>query len=130
MEMNNEYNFKEIEVNILTNNKIIHNQMVDIKQTSFVYDGFKYTIDGDSIYLYPSDNGYIPTLFYVKNRETPIEFKNMNQGIPARALRLLWNHTLYKVLVSLESDKTNLIIIILLIVILVMNGIKAYLGLW
>lgn len=126
----NEYNFKEIEVNVLTKNKIISTQMVDIKQTSFMYDDFKYEIDSDSIYLYPSKNGYIPTLFYVKDNKESLVLENKNEGIPARALHLLWNHTLYKVLVSLENDRTNLIVIILLVVVLLLNGIKAYLGLW
>lgn len=128
--MNNEYNFEEIEVNILTKNKIIHSQMVDIKKTSFLYDTLTYHIDSDSIYLYPSNNGYIPTLFYEKNKKEPIRLENKNKGIPARALHLLWNHTLYKELVSLEKDRTNLIIIILLVVVLVMNGLKIYLGVW
>lgn len=127
---NSEYNFKEIEVNVLTTNNIIHTQTVDIKDTSFKYDDFEYTIDNDKIYLYPTNKGYMQTLFYNKKIKTPISFENKNKGIPSRALHLLWNHTLYKVLVALENDKTNLILIILLIMVLVLNGIKAYLGLW
>jgi len=127
---NNEYNFKEIEVNVLTKNNIIHTQLVSIKDTSFNYDDFDYTIDSEKIYLYPTNKGYMQTLFYNKNIENPISFKNKNKGIPSRALHLLWNHTLYKVLVALEHDKTNLIVIILLIMVLALNGIKAYLGLW
>ena len=127
---NTEYNFKEIEVNVLTKNNIIHTQIVGIKDTSFAYDTFKYTIDSDKIYLYPTNKGYMQTLFYNKNVEKPISFENKNEGIPSRALHLLWNHTLYKVLVSLENDKTNLIVIILLILVLALNGIKAYFGLW
>jgi len=127
---NNEYNFKEIEVNVLTKNNIIHTQLVSIKDTSFNYDDFDYTIDSEKMYLYPTNKGYMQTLFYNKNIENPISFKNKNKGIPSRALHLLWNHTLYKVLVALEHDKTNLIVIILLIMVLALNGIKAYLGLW
>lgn len=104
--------------------------MIDINQTSFIYEKKKYEIDSDLIYLYPSNNGYIPTLFYVKGNNKPVQLENKNKGIPARALHLLWNHTLYKVLVALESDRTNLIVIILLIVVLLLNGVKAYLGLW
>ena len=127
---NTEYNFKEIEVNVLTKNNIIHTQIVNIKDISFKYDDFNYIIDNDKIYLYPTNKGYMQTLFYNKNIEKPISFENKNQGIPSRALHLLWNHTLYKVLVALENDKTNLILIILLIMVLALNGIKAYLGLW
>lgn len=127
---NTEYNFKEIEVNVLTKNNIIHTQTVDIKDTSFKYDNFDYTIDNDKIYLYPTSKGYMQTLFYIKYNSDPISFENKNEGIPSRALHLLWNHTLYKVLVALEQDKTNLILIILLIMVLALNGIKAYLGLW
>ena len=125
-----EYNFKEIEVNVLTTNNIIHTQLVSIKDRSFEYDDFNYTIDSDKIYLYPTSKGYMQTLFYNKGVEQPISFENLNKGIPSRALHLLWNHTLYKVLVALEHDKTNLIVIILLIMVLALNGIKAYLGLW
>lgn len=127
---NGEYNFKEIEVNVLTKNNIIHTQLVSIKDTAFKYDGFNYTIDNDKIYLYPTNTGYMQTLFYNKSINKPISFENNNKGIPSRALHLLWNHTLYKVLVALEHDKTNLIVIILLIMVLALNGIKAYLGLW
>ena len=127
---NSEYNFKEIEVNVLTTNNIIHTQLVSIKDTSFKYDDFDYAIDNDKIYLYPTSKGYMQTLFYNKNIKQPISFENLNEGIPSRALHLLWNHTLYKVLVALEHDKTNLIVIILLLMVLALNGIKAYLGLW
>lgn len=127
---NTEYNFKEIEVNVLTKNNIIHTQLVSIEDTSFKYDDFVYTIDNDKIYLYPTNKGYMQTLFYNKGIKNPISFYNLNKGIPSRALHLLWNHTLYKVLVALEHDKTNLIVIILLIMVLALNGIKAYLGLW
>lgn len=127
---NNEYNFKEIEVNVLTNNNIIHTEIVEISKTKFMYENFNYDIVSDRIYLYPTNKGYMQTLFYVKGKAKPISLKNRNEGIPPRALHLLWNHTLYKVLVSLENDKTNLIVIILLILVLALNGIKAYLGLW
>ena len=63
---NSEYNFKEIEVNVLTTNNIIHTQLVSIKDTSFKYDDFDYSIDNDKIYLYPTNNGYMQTLFYNK----------------------------------------------------------------
>ena len=128
--LNTEYNFEQIEVNVLTKNNIIHTEIVDIKNTSFKYDTFTYTIDSDKIYLYPTSKGYMQTLFYNKNVKKPISFENKNEGIPSRALHLLWNHTLYKVLVALENDKTNLIVIILLILVLILNGIKAYFGLW
>lgn len=127
---NTEYNFKEIEVNVLTKNNIIHTELVSIKDTEFKYDTFKYSIDSDKIYLYPTSKGYMQTLFYKKKVKNPISFENKNEGIPSRALHLLWNHTLYKVLVALENDKTNLIVIILLLLVLILNGIKAYLGLW
>lgn len=127
---NTEYNFKEIEVNVLTKNNIIHTELVNVKDTYFKYNNFTYLMDSDKIYLYPTNNGYMQTLFYNKNIKKPISFKNKNKGIPSRALHLLWNHTLYKVLVALEQDKTNLILIILLIMVLVLNGIKAYMGLW
>lgn len=127
---NTEYNFKEIEVNVLTKNNIIHTELVNVKDTCFKYNNFTYLMDSDKIYLYPTNNGYMQTLFYNKNIKKPISFKNKNKGIPSRALHLLWNHTLYKVLVALEQDKTNLILIILLIMVLVLNGIKAYMGLW
>ena len=128
--INTEYNFKEIEVNVLTKNNIIHTQTVNIQDTSFKYDNFTYSIDNDKIYLYPTSKGYMQTLFYIKSKTDPISFENKNEGIPSRALHLLWNHTLYKVLVALEQDKTNLILIIMLIMVLALNGIKAYLGLW
>ena len=128
--LNTEYNFEQIEVNVLTKNNIIHTEIVDIKNTSFKYDNFIYTIDSDKIYLYPTSRGYMQTLFYNKNVKKPISFENKNEGIPSRALHLLWNHTLYKVLVALENDKTNLILIILLLMVLILNGIKAYFGLW
>ena len=127
---NTEYNFTEIEVNVLTKNNIIHTEIVSIEDTSFKYDTFDYTIDSDKIYLYPTNRGYMQTLFYNKNVKKPISFENKNKGIPSRALHLLWNHTLYKVLVALENDKTNMIVIILLIMVIALNGIKAYLGLW
>ena len=104
--------------------------MVDIKDSKFKYDDFDYTISSDKIYLYPSNRGYVQTLFYIKGKPDAISFENKNEGIPSRALHLLWNHTLYKVLVALENDKTNLIVIILLLMVLILNGVKAYLGLW
>ena len=64
--LNTEYNFEQIEVNVLTRNNIIHTQIVDIKETTFEYDGFEYDIDSDKIYLYPTTKGYMQTLFYNK----------------------------------------------------------------
>ena len=106
---NNEYNFKEIEVNVLTKNNIIHTEIVKIEKTKFPYNGFNYDIVSDMIYLYPTNKGYMQTLFYVKGQKQPISFENKNEGIPPRALHLLWNHTLYKVLVALDSRVYDLL---------------------
>lgn len=121
-------NTLDIEVNLLLNNDVIHTETVKETSEYFEYNNFKYDINTDYKYLYPSKKNFIPMLFYKEGQKQPICFKNDNKGIPSRALHLLWNHTLYRVLVALEGDKTNRIIIIMLIVNAVMFGIRLYLA--
>jgi len=119
--------FDSIEVNILSEDKILHSQTIDTENDTFILEKFEYHLDMKKVFLYPSKNGFFPVLFYKNKNKEPLEFKNKNKGIPSRALHLLWNHRLYKVLVELENDKTNLIIIILLIANIVAFGIRMYL---
>jgi len=119
----------KIEINILSDNfGIIDSEVKEIKKknTTVTIGRKKYNVKGDALYFFPSKNGYLPTMFFKYGNREPIIFKDENKGIPARALHLLWNHTLYRVLVSLENDKTNLIIIILLIVGWILSGIRLY----
>jgi len=118
---------KEIEVNIVHDNKVVETTSIDLEQKYFEYDNKKYDVDSKAVFLYPSKDGFIPTVFYKYGNKKPLYFKDCNEGIPARALHLLWNHTLYRVLVALDKDKTNLIIILLLIANAVIFGIRMYL---
>lgn len=116
----------EIEINLLLKNDVIHTEKVKENVKTFKYKKQTYNVNTDYKYLYPSKKNFIPMLFYREGQKDPICFQNANEGIPSRALHLLWNHTLYRVLVALEGDKTNKIIILMLIVNAVVFGIRLY----
>ena len=118
---------KELEINILSKFKEVNSFKVDLHKKTFMHDGKKYNINTECIYLIPFKETFIPSAYYKENHKEPLQFKNENKGIPSRALHLLWNHTLYRVLVALENDKTNLFVVILLVMNLVINGIALYL---
>jgi hypothetical protein len=118
----------KIEIHMLKENEIIEKFEIDIKKTTFKYKGITYNVEGDDMYLFPTKESFTPTLFYKKGVKYPIKFSPENPSIPARALHLLWNHTLYKVLVQLDKDRTNLIVIILLIMAMALYGIRIYLA--
>ena len=118
--------FDEIEINILYHKKIITTFILDASEKTFKFEETTYNININKAFFYPTDKDFLPALFYKKNSSDPLVFKNKNDGIPARALHLLWNHRLYKVLVSLDKDRTNLIIIILLLASIFLYGLRMY----
>ena len=126
MNMNKLYRY--VEINIMHDNKTISSTCMDINNKEKIKIGkHTYNIILKDIFLYPTKDGFNPALFYKEGEQNPVKFKNKNKGIPSRALHLLWNHSLYKVLVTPESDKANLIIIILILGVLITFAIEMYL---
>lgn len=118
--------FEEIKINIYMGKKDIVNFYIPYKYKSFKYDEVVYKVNYDAILLSPTKNSYEPNLYYNKGNKNPLIFKNNNEGIPSRALNLLWNSRLYKVLVELEGDRTNFLVIIMLLVNAIIYGIGFY----
>lgn len=120
--------FSEIEINILQKNKFIHTEIITLtSKKEFEIEEKKYDVKPECVYLIPCKNGFMPTSFYIEGNKEPLDLKDKNKGIPSRALHLLWNPILYQELVTPEEDKTNLIIIIMLLAGFVLHGIKLYL---
>ncbi len=118
--------FDHIVANILMKNNVIHTIDIDPSEKGFLYNKKHYSIDSSKIYLLPKKDTFELHSFYVENNLDPLLFEDKNEGILARALHLLWNHTLYRVLVTPEGDKTNLIIIIMLGINIIFKGIELY----
>jgi len=122
--------FDHYEINILKENDVIESFDVKYGVKSFKHDGKQYNIDNDKVYFTPKiekkETIYTPSLFYKYNSINPLDIKNKNKGIPARALYLLWNHALYSVIVTFETDKTNKLIILLLAINGILFGIRLY----
>lgn len=126
--MKEENKITDIEINIVYENKILETHHLDNLNTKEItIDKHTYNIVPKYVFLYPTSKGYRPALFYRYGKKEPIHFKDTNKGIPARALKLLWSHSLYNILVQPEKDKTNLIIIILLLAVIGTFAIKMYL---
>jgi len=120
-------NMRKIKVNMLDNQEIMSEFEIKHPCKSFEYNGKKYKVNDDKLYLKFIKKGYMPYLFYNINNPNPIDFKNRNKGIPSRALHLLWNTNMYKILFTPDQDRTNKLIIILLIANLVAFGIALFL---
>lgn len=118
--------FSEYEINIIDKNDIVYTIYRPFKDKTFKYKNITYNVDNEKSFLFPTESGYIPVLYYNENKKDPIDFKDKNKGIPARALHLLWNHSLYSVIVTYESDRTNKLIIIILLAGLILFGIRMY----
>lgn len=119
--------FKKLEINILLENDFLHTELIDYKNKRFDYKGKKYNIKSKCVYLIPCKNGFMPTSFYLENKSNPLRFIDKNKSITARALHLLWNPILYQELVTMTGDRTNLIIILVLLAGFIFQGIKLYL---
>lgn len=120
-----------IEVNIVKENNVIDTVNIElddsiIKKQKINVDGNEYNINNKSLYLYMKKKTYKPCVFYEYGKHDPIEFDHVNKSIPARALHLLWNHGLYRVLVQLDKDRTNLIVIVVLIISIALYGLRIY----
>jgi hypothetical protein len=89
--------------------------------------GKTFIIDNNLIYLKFIKNGYIPHLFYNVTSKKPVDFKNRNKNIPSRALKLLWNTNMYRILFTPELDRTNKLIILLMIGNIIAIGVTLYL---
>lgn len=117
----------KFEINIVDEIDVVHTFEMDVTKNSFMFQNKRYKIDKDAIYYYPKKDTFTPTLFYEKGKPNPIVFSYKNESIPARALNLLWNHTLYRVLVQMDKDKTNLIVILLLLISMGFYGLRLFL---
>ena len=120
--------FPEYEINIMNKDEIIYTLHIPFKAKQFKHNDFTYNVDNEKAFLYPTDKGYIPVLYYREKEKNPLDFKDKNKGIPSRALHLLWNHSLYSVIVTYESDRTNKLIIIIMLAGLIMFGLRMYLA--
>ena len=86
----------------------------------------KYNIDSKAIFLVPCKKSFMPTSYYIEGCKKPLEFTNMNRGIPCNALSLLWKYKLYKVLMELEEKNLNFILIVILLASMIMYGVSMY----
>lgn len=127
----------KIKISILDDKELISEFEVDYPCKEFKFDcntgkinsekGKTYFIDNDLIYLKFLKEGYIPHLVYNYKKTNPINFKNTNKSIPARALKLLWNTSMYKILFTPEMDSTNKLIVIGLLAGIIVQAITLYL---
>jgi len=116
-----------LEINIFKKNKTLETFYLGEDKKSFEFNNKKYLVDKKKSYYFFEGNRFFFSLFYIEGKPNPVSFLNKNNGIPARALNLLWDTKLYKVLVEYETDKTNLIIVILLLINLFLVGVRLYL---
>lgn len=119
--------FTEYEINILLSNDTIDNFTVEYGKKKFTYIGKTYIINNKAMYLLPKKDGYMPVLYYKENCPKPIDIHNKNKGIPARALQLIWDSSIYSVIMTFDTDKINKLIIILLLINAGLFGLKLYL---
>ncbi|MCJ7572346.1 MAG: hypothetical protein MUO82_10820 [Candidatus Thermoplasmatota archaeon] len=117
----------KVVINILDEKELVIEFEIDYPCKDFEYKGKKYDVKNSFIYLKFLKKGYTPYLFYNIDNKTPIDFKNRNKGIPSRALKLLWNTNMYKILFTPELDKTNKLIIICLVANIIVYAINLYL---
>ena len=121
---------KKFEVSVLNKNNMLETFDVeyDKKKKEFSHEGNKYSINAKYMFLNIAKNELKPCLFYIEGNKEPIKFslKLEKEKMPSRVLHLLWNHGLYRVLVQLDKDKTNLIVIALLIISIALFGIRIY----
>ena len=122
--------FENYQINILLENNVIEAFEKPYTDKKFEYNGKKYNINNKYVYYIPiaekDKTGYLPVLHYYEGNPNPINITNKNEGIPARALYLLWNHALYSVIVTFETDRTNKLIILILLINAIMFGIRLY----
>ena len=118
--------FDYLEVNIISRMKTVNCFNVSVDSNKFTYEKTTYLVKDKSIYLIPDKDGFKIVAFYKEGDIEPLVFKNNNNGIPPRALHLLWDNGLYDVLVTLEGDRTNLIVILVLIANAVIFGLGIY----
>lgn len=118
-----------LEINIIRDTKIIETIYIYAKDKKFTYDDKEYDVDHDRNLHNPKGNYVIPTAFYKEGEPIPIDFKNMNKGIPSKVLSLLYDTRLYRILIQPETGNLNWILIIVTIIQIVMMGIVVW-GLW
>lgn len=120
---------KHLEINIIKRDKF---RMVETfyqfvsKEKTFKHDSVEYDIDSKAIFLVPCKKSFMPTSYYIEGCKKPLEFTNMNRGIPCNALSLLWKYKLYKVLMELEEKNLNFILIVILLASMIMYGVSMY----
>lgn len=117
----------KIRINMIDDLGLINEFEIEYPCSSFKYKNKKYKIISKYIYLKFEEKEYFPCLYYNEKFNKPMDFSDKNKGIPSRALNLMWNPTLYRILFTPDNDKTNKIIIIVMIASIIMYAVTLYL---
>jgi hypothetical protein len=104
-----------LEVNIVKTIRIVDTFYIKNNIKVFHYKKMVYNIVEEHVYLLPSKKGFfMPTCFYYENNIEPVSFKQTNKGITGKAFSLLYDENLYSDMFSVDENKYNLVIVILL----------------
>lgn len=98
------------------------------KGKKFKHGDFEYKLTPTGLNLIPHKDGFVAHYLFVKNREDPYNFTNMNKLIPARVLTILYNMDAYRILIQPEHKNLNLILVIIGVITLVVLAIYAWLN--
>ena len=98
------------------------------KGKKFEYDDFKYKLTPTGLNLIPHKEGFVAHYLFIKDKEDPYNFTNMNKLIPARVLTILYNMDAYRILIQPEHKNLNLILVIIGVITLVVLAIYAWLN--
>lgn len=91
-------------------------------------DECKYKLTPTGLNLIPHKGGFVAHYLFVKGKEDPYNFTNMNKLIPARVLTILYNMDAYRILIQPEHKNLNLILVIIGVITLAVLGIYAWLN--
>lgn len=117
-----------LEVNMVTNARIVDSFFIPISSKHFNYKKRKYVVKQEFIYLMPTKYGYfMPTSFFRENDTDIKSFKKTNTGITGKAMSLLYDENLYVDLFSGDDAKYNFFIVVLQIISLIVFSAALYL---
>lgn len=121
------YPDRYIEINIISNTRMVDNFYIKSDLKSFTYKKKRYYIDDKRIFLMPKKQGFLMlTCFYKEGSSKPKDFKKTNKGITSKALTLLYDEDLYAGLFPIDEKKYNFFIVVFSLLIFILNCIAYY----
>lgn len=115
-----------LEINMVKQSRVVDTFYIHSYDKKFTYQGSKFKVVEEGVYLLPRGNFFVPTSFYHEEKGNPVGFRQTNKGITGKALTLLYQHRLYKQLIFEEGGIINALIVILSIAILILYAVGLY----